>query len=129
MESDPLEHIPLFAPLSKEQREELSGLLKTREFPAGQHIVWVGEPGREFFVIQQGRVAITLPDENGRELVLATLTAGQFFGEISLLDGGPRTASARAETEAALLELGREDFLAFVQKHPSAAIHMMTVLG
>ena len=129
MESDPLEHIPLFAPLSGEQRGELSGLLKLRRFTPGEHIVWVGEPGREFFVIQQGRVAITLPDENGRELVLATLSAGQFFGEISLLDGGPRTATARSETEAALLELGREDFLQFVRKHPSAAIHMMTVLG
>jgi CRP/FNR family cyclic AMP-dependent transcriptional regulator len=129
MESDPLEHIPLFAPLSSQERGELSGLLKLRRFSAGEHIVWVGEAGVEFFIIQQGRVAITLPDENGREMVLATLAAGQFFGEISLLDGGPRTATARAETEAALLELGRDDFLQFVRKHPSAAIHMMTVLG
>jgi CRP/FNR family cyclic AMP-dependent transcriptional regulator len=129
MESDLLGHIPLFAPLSVEERGELTGLMKAKRFSPGEHIVWVGEPGVEFFIIQQGRVAITLPDENGRELVLATLTAGQFFGEISLLDGGPRTATARAETEAELLELGRNDFLEFVRKHPSAAIHMMTVLG
>ena len=51
MESDPLEHIPLFAPLSSEQRGELSGLLKLRRFTAGEHIVWVGEPGVEFFII------------------------------------------------------------------------------
>src|SRR5260221_6209061 len=129
MESDPLGHIPLFAPLSNEERAELSGLLKPKRFSPGEHIVWVGEPGVEFFIIQQGRVAITLPDENGRELVLATLTAGQVFGESSLLDGGPRTATARAETEAELLELGRNEFLEVVRKHPSAALHMVKVLA
>ena len=127
--TDPLAHIPLFANLTDEERGELSRLLQPRQFTPGQHIVFVGEPGKEFFIIEDGRVAITLPDEHGRDMVLASLSAGQFFGEISLLDGGPRTATARAETSAVLLELGREDFLQFVRKTPAAAIHMMTVLG
>jgi CRP-like cAMP-binding protein len=129
LESDPLAHIPLFAKLTLEERTELSRLLKPRRFEPGRHIVLVGEPGREFFIIEQGSVAITLPDENGRELVLAVLGSGQFFGEISLLDGGPRTATARAETDATLMELGRDEFLAFITKYPTVAIHMMTVLG
>jgi CRP-like cAMP-binding protein len=127
--TDPLAQIPLFAKLTIEERSELSRLLQAKQFAGGQSIVWVGEPGKEFFIIEQGRVAITLPDESGRELVLATLGPGQFFGEISLLDGGPRTATARAETDCTLIELGRDDFLQFVHKHPAAAIHMMTVLG
>jgi CRP-like cAMP-binding protein len=129
IDTDPLAHIPLFANLTDQERSELSGLLQPKRFTPGQHIVFVGEPGKEFFIIEQGRVAITLPDDHGRELVLASLGSGQFFGEISLLDGGPRTATARAETDAVLLELGREDFLQFVRKTPAAAIHMMTVLG
>jgi CRP/FNR family cyclic AMP-dependent transcriptional regulator len=129
VESDPLAHIPLFGNLTLEERAELSRLLVPKRFSPGQHVVWVGEAGKEFFVIEQGRVEITLPDDHGRELVLASLGPGQFFGEISLLDGGPRTATARAATDCTLMELGRADFLQFVRKYPSAAIHMMTVLG
>ncbi len=129
IDSDLLDHIPLFSNLTVEERAELSSLLKPRQFTPGQHIVFVGEPGKEFFIIQRGRVAITLPDEHGRDMVLASLGPGQFFGEISLLDGGPRTATARAETDSTLMELGREEFLQFVRKTPAAAVHLMTVLG
>lgn len=129
MEYVALGQIPLFAELEPAQLEELSQLLVPRQFSKGQPIVKVGEPGLEFFIIERGSVAITLPDDHGRELVLATLGAGQFFGEISLLDGGPRTATARADTDATLVELGRDQFLQFVRKHPAAAIHMLTVLG
>ena len=128
-ENDPLAHIPLFANLTLKERTALSLLLKPKRFEPGQPIVFVGDPGLEFFIIEQGRVAITLPDENGREMVLAMLVSGQFFGEISLMDGGPRTATARADTDVTLMELARTDFLAFVHHHPAVAIHMMTVLG
>lgn len=128
-ESDPLAHVPMFSHLTVEERAELSKLFKPRRFSPGQHIVWVGEPGREFFLIEAGSVHITLPDEAGRELTLATLGPGQFFGEISLLDGGPRTATARSQSDSTLMELGRDDFLEFVRRHPTVAIHMMTVLG
>jgi CRP-like cAMP-binding protein len=124
-----LAYIPLFADLSEVELAELSRLLKPRHFAPGQHIVWAGESGKEFFVIEQGRVNILLPDQLGRELVLATLGPGQFFGEISLLDGGPRTATARAETDASLMELSRDEFLEFIRRHPTVAIRIMTVLG
>jgi CRP-like cAMP-binding protein len=128
-ESDPLAHIPLFANMTYEERAGLAQLLVPKRYSPGEAIVWVGESGKAFFVIEQGKVAITLPDDHGRELVLASFGPGQFFGEISLLDGGPRTATARAETDCTLLELGRQEFLQFIRKHPSAAIHLMTVLG
>ena len=129
IESDPLVHIPLFAKLSAEERAELALLFQPRRFEAAKPIVFLGEPGKEFFIIEQGKVAISVLDENGREVRLALLGPGHFFGEISLLDGGPRTATARAETDATLLELGREDFLKFIGGHPAVAIHMMTILG
>ena len=129
METDVLAKIPLFAELPERDRNGLAELLHRHSFEAGKHIVWVGEPGEEFFIIEQGTVMICLPDEGGRELALAALGPGQFFGEISLLDGGPRTATARAETAATLLKLGREDFLRFLHLHPAVAVHMLTVLG
>jgi CRP-like cAMP-binding protein len=129
VDGNTLAYIPLFADLSEVELAELSRLLKPRHCSQGQHIVWAGESGKEFFVINQGRVNILLPDQLGRELVLATLGPGQFFGEISLLDGGPRTATARAETDASLMELSRDEFLEFIRRHPTVAIRIMTVLG
>jgi len=117
VDGNTLAYIPLFADLSEVELAELSRLLKPRHCSQGQHIVWAGESGKEFFVINQGRVNILLPDQLGRELVLATLGPGQFFGEISLLDGGPRTATAR------------DEFLEFIRRHPTVAIRIMTVLG
>jgi CRP-like cAMP-binding protein len=128
-ESDPLARIPIFEALSSEERAGLAQLFRPRRFSRGQHIVRVGEPGKEFFIIQDGTVDISVPDEAGRSLVLASLGPGQFFGEISLLDGGPRTATARSATDSSLLELAREDFLSFIQRHPSVAIQMLTILG
>jgi CRP/FNR family cyclic AMP-dependent transcriptional regulator len=128
-ETNPLSEIPLFAQLTPEELGELASLLKLRPFTAGDTIVLVGLAGQEFFLIREGRVAISLPDDEGKEVVLASLGPGHFFGEISLLDGGPRTATASAETDAVLWELGRADFLNFISRHPLVAIQMMTVLG
>ena len=78
---------------------------------------------------RRGQVRLTYPDESGNEVTIAVLGAGAFFGEISLLDGGPRTATARAESETTLLALKRDAFYNFIDKHGSAAVHMVAVLG
>lgn len=129
VESDLLATIPLFAKLSPADRADLQGLMQPREVDANTPIFWIGEKGDEFFVIRDGTVTISVPDESGKEVTLATMGPGDFFGELSLLDGGRRTATARGETTVVLLALGRDAFHSFVMKHPSSAIHMMTVLG
>lgn len=129
MDGKILENIPLFSPLSADQRQELANLLEERLVPAGGVICWIGETGQEFFLIRGGRVTICYPDADGREVTLAVLGAGDFFGEISLLDGGPRTATARADNDVELLVLGREAFHGFLRQNPQAAVHMMSVLG
>src|SRR4051794_11861529 len=121
--------IPLFAQLEQGERDALHRLLRTREYAANDTIFWIGEPGDEFFIIEEGRVVISYTDEQGAEVTLATLDPGQFFGELSLLDGGRRTGSARALIDARMLVLNREQFQTFVKRHPSSAIHMMEVLG
>lgn len=124
-----LSAIPLFAELSPAEQAALAGLLKPHSYPAHQSIFWIGDAGSQFFIVRQGRVAMVYPDETGQEAVLGVLGPGEFFGELSLLDGGPRTATARAETDVELLSLGRDEFHEFLRRHPSAAIHVITVIG
>jgi uncharacterized membrane protein len=121
--------IPLFAQLGPGESATLSSLLTTRTVQANQPIFWIGDPGSELFIVQKGEVTMFYPDEAGREMILGILGPGEFFGEISLLDGGPRTASARARTDVELLSLGREQFHEFLGHHPAASIHVITVSG
>ncbi|HEX4792493.1 MAG TPA: cyclic nucleotide-binding domain-containing protein [Humisphaera sp.] len=129
MGNDVLAAIPIFAKLSDDERAALAALLKEREFPAHQPVFWLGERGDDFYVVERGKVTVSAPDEAGKEIVLATLGPGHFFGEISLLDGGPRTATVRALNNVTLLALQRADFLKFLAANPGAAIHMLTILG
>jgi uncharacterized membrane protein len=124
-----LSKIPLFAGLSPDERADLGGLLKTRQYQAQAPVFWIGENGTEFYIVQEGAVTVSAPDEHGKEVQLARLGPGHFFGEISLLDGGPRTATIRAAGDTTLLCLTREQFHSFLRNHPSAAIHMLTILG
>ena len=129
MDKDLLRNIPLFAKLSDADRADLAGLMRRRDFAAMQPVFWVGETGDEMFVVAHGKVRLSLPDEEGHDVPIAVIGPGTFFGELSLLDGGPRTATARAETDAGLFSLGRQGFYEFLERHPGAAVYMISVLG
>jgi uncharacterized membrane protein len=129
MDHSVLSKIPLFAKLSEAELAELAGYLRQQDVEAQHPIVWIGEVGTEFYIIQHGQAAVVVPDESGNEVTLSVLGPGQFFGEISLIDGGVRTATVRTITPATLLVLGRDEFHQFIRKHPSAAIQMLTILG
>src|SRR5207237_1086101 len=129
MHSPPLANIALFSSLEHSDQEELAQLLEPRELKAHAPIFWVRDRGDEFFIIKHGRVTLTIPDDDGREQTLAVLNTGEFFGELSLLDGGPRTATARATTDLTLLVLSRTAFLRFLEKHPRATIHIVEILA
>lgn len=129
MPEDILGSIPLFQALPAAERSEIIDMMRPRDVKPPETIVWIGDPGNDFYLIHSGALAVSCPDETGKEVKLATLGPGAFFGEISLLDGGPRTATVRAEQPSRLLALGREDFLRFLLKHPDAAIQMLKILG
>lgn len=129
MDVDLLSNIPLFAKLNAEHLAELAALLQQRQVASQQPVFWIGDQGDEFFIIQLGRVSVCYPDQLGHEIVIAVLGPSDFFGEISLLDGGPRTATVRADGDVTLLSLSRHDFLQFLTRNPSAGIHILTVLG
>lgn len=127
--SDILGTVPLFSKLPASERTELEALLKTQEYPANRPVVWLGEKGEDFYIVKYGKVVVSCPDESGKEVILNHLGPGQFFGEISLLDGGPRTATVRTAVNSSMLILSREDFLNFLRGHPDAAIYMLGILG
>ena len=129
MSTDILSTIPLFARLPAAERGELEAMLKTQEYPANRPVVWLGEQGEDFYIVKHGKVVVSCPDESGKEVVLGHLGPGHFFGEISLLDGGPRTATVRTSVDSSMLVLSRQDFLQFLTKHPDAAIYMLGILG
>jgi len=129
MDQDLLANIPLFAKLKPTELAELAGLLKEQKVDNQQVVFWIGDEGADFYLVQVGRVAVCYPDDMGHEVTIAVLGAGDFFGEISLLDGGPRTATIRAEDDVRLLSLSRHDFLEFLIRNPTAGIHILTILG
>jgi CRP/FNR family cyclic AMP-dependent transcriptional regulator len=128
MHSDPLVGVPLFAALTVEQRAELALSLTTRHVPARDTLFWIGDLGAEMFIVKDGRIGLTYPDDDGREVSLAQLGPDQFFGELSLLDGGRRTATARALVDTHLLCLDRASFQSYLLAHPTAALHVVEVL-
>ncbi len=100
-----------------------------RDCAALEPVFWIGENGDAMYVVAHGKVRLSYADEEGHDVTITVLGPGAFFGELSLLDGGPRTATARAETPSGLYSLDRKGFYAFLERHPSAAIYMVSVLG
>ncbi|HEV2356716.1 MAG TPA: cyclic nucleotide-binding domain-containing protein [bacterium] len=100
-----LEKLPLFAGLSQKDLEQVSRLAKEVDVPAGQQIAAAGEAGRELFIIVDGRARVTT--KQGRTIHLGP---GDAFGEMSLIDGEPRSADVRAATAMRLLAVGYREF-------------------
>jgi CRP-like cAMP-binding protein len=109
---DLLRGVPLFAHCSNKELIELSSLTTTLQMRAGKVVVRQGEPGKEFIVIVEGKATVSIDDQT-----VATLGPGDFFGEIALLDGGPRTATVTADT----------DLVAEVMSHQEFAVLLMDV--
>jgi CRP/FNR family transcriptional regulator, cyclic AMP receptor protein len=101
--TDPIESlrkVPLFAGLEKRELEPLARLIKEQPFRKGDVIVKAGAGGHGLYIIKEGRVRVVRDGQS-----VATLGPGQFFGEISVLDGGPRTADVRADEDTVCLTL------------------------
>ena len=100
-----LERLPLFAGLSGKELERIGRLVKEVEVPAGERLAATGEAGRELFIIVDGRALVTTP--HGRVIRLGP---GDLFGEMSLIDGEPRSADVTATTPMRLLAIGYREF-------------------
>ena len=102
--------IPFFGGLEPDALDRLAAGMRSRRFRRGEVIFHIGDPGDALFVIVSGEVKISLPSETGDEAILATLRPGDVFGELALLDGAPRSASASALTPTETVVLPRERF-------------------
>ena len=123
-----LSNIPLFESLTPEDLEALSNRTESREFADGDPVFHQGDPGSSLFVIDDGAVEISYGEGRGR-VVLATLFTGQYFGELSLFDGSPRSATATAVKKTRLLVLDREHLVDFVNKKPAAALRIIAEMS
>ncbi|HMO51883.1 MAG TPA: DUF1003 domain-containing protein [Kiritimatiellia bacterium] len=124
-----LKNIPLFAGLTEAETQALADVMERREFDENQTIFWAGDRGTEMFILESGRVDLFVQDEAGRETPLAMLRAGDYFGELSLLDGQSRTATCRAATRVRAFALKRNEFYSFLESKPKAALHVLETLG
>lgn len=128
MTPEMLREIPLFATLGPEDLDDLLGQLEKEKYPPNSVIFWMDEPGHKLYVIEKGEVRISFSNKEGKELTLATLGERSFFGELSLLDGGPHTATARTVTETSLLTIDQMAFYKFLDKHPQFSRTILAVL-
>ncbi|HZY09914.1 MAG TPA: DUF1003 domain-containing protein [Bacteroidota bacterium] len=121
--------IPLFSSLGEETLTDIKSLWKPLRKETGQLIFKKGDPPQAMYLIRGGKVSISVWTEDNQEFQLSLLHDGDFFGELALIDGSPRTASAKAVEQVDLLEMTREDFLDFLRKNPDVAITMMGVIA
>jgi CRP/FNR family cyclic AMP-dependent transcriptional regulator len=111
------------------ERADLERGFERREVPEGERIFSAGEPGDSLYIVGSGSVELFVKDNTGAKIVLTVCEPGQVFGELSLLDGGARTATAICLEPATLLVLDREDLLDFLRRHPDAALDLLTTMG
>jgi len=124
-----LAQIKLFAQLDDDERGVLAHVVSDRTVMAGEVLFRAGEPGDSMFIVKAGAIELFVKDTAGQKIVLHVAEANEFFGELSLLDGGSRTASATATTESDLLVLDRDDLLELFRKRPEAALDMLAAMG
>lgn len=129
MTLEALRSVPLFASLSDAAASELRSLLKIENVSAGTKLFHKGDTGNAMYLIESGRVRISITDEDRQEITLAELAQGDFFGEMSIIDGRQRSADASVIENGRLAVLSRPDFLSFVRLTPDVALGMLGALS
>ena len=124
-----LQEVPLFQLLDDTERSDLAARLEVEEFPAGQTIFRYGDPGESVYVISSGEVEVYFKNDTGERIVLEVAGRGDFFGELSFLDQGGRSASVEARLDTTTLRLDRDDLHQFLLKRPEAALDLLAALA
>ena len=124
-----LGEVPLFALLDDHERTVLAERVEVVRFPAGHVLYNYGDPGDSMFVIKRGKVEVFVKTKTGERLVLERPAKGDFFGELSLLDSGPRSASAVVIEELEALRVDRGDLDELIRLQPAAALDLLSAAG
>ena len=120
-----LRSIPLFESLRKRDISLLLNIIHSRNYLLGEYIFYQGDPGIGLYVIREGEVQISRSGGNGMEINLATFKKGDFFGELALVDGEKRSASAIAKTDVKAVVIFKPDLDEFIEKYPKKGIKIL----
>ena len=129
MSEDPLAGAPLFAALEAEAAAALRASMSQIALDRGSVLFSEGEPGDRLYVVTDGKIKLGATSNDGRETLLGVLGPGEMFGELSLFDPGPRTATASALTDARLLGLGHDDLTPWLTGRPEVALSLLQALA
>lgn len=113
--------------LRQEEKAALAEKMDMLHYSSGQTIFNYGDPGNAMYIVRSGEVEIYVKNNQGEKIVLETSQPGDIFGEVSLLDGGARTATVVALNEVSLLCLDRRHFEVYVRQYPPAALNLLSV--
>lgn len=128
MDVDKLRGVPLFASLDNQAAAKLCEFLSIDDYAEAATVFRNREPGDAMYLIDIGKVRISITDADGHMVTLAELGPGDFFGEMSMLDGHGRSADATVIEDARLAKLTRQDFLSFIESDPRITLEMLTAL-
>src|SRR5688500_11406549 len=123
-----LRSVPLFGSLDDEAATDLRNRLSDKIVPQNTRLFRQGDKGDAMYLIESGRVRISLRDDDKQEVTLAELAQGDFFGEMAIIDGRQRSADAHVVEDARLAILSRDAFLSFVRTNPDVALEMLSAL-
>ena len=127
--SETLANVPFFALLDDQERATLAERLDIVQFKAGDVVFSRGDPGDSMYVVRSGEIEMWFKNDTGDRIVLETARDGDFFGEISLLDAGPRNTSALAKKDTEALVVDRGDLDEFLRLRPAAALDLLSATG
>jgi CRP/FNR family cyclic AMP-dependent transcriptional regulator len=128
MTLESLRSVPLFASLDDDAARDLRSLLSEKPVTQNTRLFRRGDTGDAMYLIESGRVRISIHDDDKQEVILAELAQGDFFGEMSIIDGRQRSADAQVIEDSRLAVLSRDAFLSFVRKKPDVALEMLSAL-
>jgi len=120
-----LRRVPLFAGLTEPQFEQLAVGSARRSYPKGRTIVSEGEPSQSMYILLAGRAKVQRSDSEGKEVILAVLGSGEYFGEMSLIDDSPRSASVITLESSEFIAVSKEAFKAMLAQSPDMAMSVM----
>ena len=120
-----LQAIPLFKSLGKRDITNLTPIIHNRNYLAGEYIFYRGDPGIGLYIIREGEVSISRGNDDKDRITLATFSKGDFFGELAMIDGETRSASAVANSDTRLAVIFKPDLDEFIDKYPKKGIKIL----
>ena len=122
---DLIRRVPLFSMLTPLQAESLVEAVSKKRFKRGEYLVEQGKKSNALYIILAGRSRVVMTDSKAREVIIATMRAGDYVGEMSLIDGEPHSATVVADQQVDALVLGREDFLRCLSENSAMSFVVM----